>query len=76
MPPLFVRFCYSLLIYLALLPVLLYLLLRSRKDPAYRKRLAERFAWQRVPQQAMGGLVVHAVSVGEVVAATPPMEHT
>ena len=71
MPPLFVRFCYNLLIYLALLPVLLYLLLRSRKDPAYRQRLAERFAWQRVPQQALGGLVVHAVSVGEVVAATP-----
>uniref|UniRef100_A0A486XK62 3-deoxy-D-manno-octulosonic acid kinase n=1 Tax=Rheinheimera sp. BAL341 TaxID=1708203 RepID=A0A486XK62_9GAMM len=71
MPPLFVRFCYNLLIYLALLPVLLYLLLRSRKDPTYRQRLAERFAWQRVPQQALGGLVVHAVSVGEVVAATP-----
>ena len=71
MPQLFARYCYNLLLYLAVLPVWLYLLLRSRKDPAYRQRLAERLAWQQVPQQAMGGIVVHAVSVGEVVAATP-----
>ena len=50
---------------------MLYLLLRSRKDPLYRQRLAERFAWQRVPARALGGIVVHAVSMGEVVAATP-----
>lgn len=71
MPQLFVRLCYNLLIYLAVGPALLYLLLRSHKDPMYRQRLAERFAWQRIPTPAMGGIVVHAVSVGEVVAATP-----
>ncbi len=71
MLPLFVRYCYNLIIYLALLPALLYLLLRSRKDPAYRKRMAERFALQQAPAAAVGGIVVHAVSVGEVVAATP-----
>lgn len=71
MPQLFARFCYNVLIYLAMLPALLYLLLRSRKDPAYRARMAERFALQQVPAAAMGGIVVHAVSVGEVVAATP-----
>ncbi|HEX5794007.1 MAG TPA: glycosyltransferase N-terminal domain-containing protein, partial [Rheinheimera sp.] len=71
MPQLFARFCYNVLIYLAALPALLYLLWRSRKDLRYRQRLAERFAWQRVPERACGGIVVHAVSVGEVVAATP-----
>jgi 3-deoxy-D-manno-octulosonic-acid transferase len=62
---------YNALIYAATLPVLVYLLLRSRRDPQYRKRLSERFAWQAIPERAMGGIVVHAVSVGEVVAATP-----
>ena len=65
------RFCYSLLMYLATVPVLLYLCWRSRKDKRYRQRLAERLALQQVPEQARGGLVIHAVSVGEVVAATP-----
>jgi 3-deoxy-D-manno-octulosonic-acid transferase len=71
MPLLVARFCYNLLIWLAVLPVVCYLLLRSRKDPAYRKRFSERLALQPVPAQAVGGIVVHAVSVGEVVAATP-----
>ncbi len=71
MPLLLARFCYNLLIMLAVLPVLGYLLLRSRKDPAYRQRFSERLALQQVPKQAAGGIVVHAVSVGEVVAATP-----
>ncbi|MEO3679150.1 lipid IV(A) 3-deoxy-D-manno-octulosonic acid transferase [Rheinheimera sp. FR7-31] len=71
MPLLLARFCYNLLIMLAVLPVLGYFLLRSRKDPAYRKRFSERLALQPVPTQAKGGIVVHAVSVGEVVAATP-----
>lgn len=65
------RFLYSLLLYVLTLPLLGYLYWRSIKDPAYRQRLAERFAWQKIPQQMQGGLVVHAVSVGEVVAASP-----
>jgi 3-deoxy-D-manno-octulosonic-acid transferase len=65
------RISYSLLIYLAMLPTLLLLLWRSLKDKRYRWRIQERFALQQVPEQAMGGLVIHAVSVGEIVAATP-----
>lgn len=65
------RFSYSVLIYLAMLPTLFFLVWRSFKDARYRCRMRERFAWQKVPAEAMGGLVIHAVSVGEVVAATP-----
>ena len=65
------RYAYSLLIYLLVLPVCGYFFWRSRKEPGYRQRLHQRFALQRVPQTAIGGIVVHAVSVGEVVAATP-----
>lgn len=71
MPQLFFRCCYNIFIYLIMLPALGYFLLRSRKDPAYRQRMAERFSLQQVPAAAMGGIVVHAVSMGEVVAATP-----
>ncbi|MCB5226289.1 lipid IV(A) 3-deoxy-D-manno-octulosonic acid transferase [Alishewanella sp. 16-MA] len=66
------RLIYSLLLYLLLLPLLLYLLWRSRKDPAYRQRLTERFSWQLAALKLKPhGIVVHAVSVGEVIAATP-----
>ena len=52
--------------------LLLYFLWRSRKDPAYRQRLPERFSLGlRKRGLQPGGIVVHAVSVGEVVAATP-----
>lgn len=66
--------CYSLLIYL-LRPVLLLLFVwRSRADAAYRQRFIERFALQQIPAQRQGGLLVHAVSMGEVVAAIPLIE--
>ena len=66
--------CYSLLIYL-LRPVLLLLFIwRSRADAAYRQRSIERFALQQIPVQLQGGLLVHAVSMGEVVAAIPLIE--
>lgn len=71
MPQLFIRFCYNVLIYLITAPAMLYLLWRSVKDRRYRQRLAERFALQSIPCSARGGIVVHAVSVGEVVAAIP-----
>jgi 3-deoxy-D-manno-octulosonic-acid transferase len=62
---------YSLLIYL-LRPLLLLLFVwRSRADAAYRQRFTERFALQPIPAQYQGGLLVHAVSMGEVVAAIP-----
>ena len=51
--------------------LLLYLLLRSRKDKAYRQRFAERFAFRLPAVSARGGIVVHTVSVGEFNAAKP-----
>ena len=65
------RLLYSALI-LALTPLLLlYLLLRSRKDPAYRQRFAERFALKLPEARAKDGIVLHTVSVGEFNAAKP-----
>ncbi|WP_331689416.1 lipid IV(A) 3-deoxy-D-manno-octulosonic acid transferase [Aquilutibacter rugosus] len=51
--------------------LLLYLLLRSRKDPAYRQRFAERFALKLPAASAKDGIVLHTVSVGEFNAAKP-----
>lgn len=65
---------YSLLVYLARPFYLLAFVWRSRADVRYRQRLAERLAYQTVPPSAKGGIVVHAVSMGEVVAATPLIE--
>lgn len=62
---------YSALI-VALTPLLvLYLLLRSRKDPGYRQRFAERFALKLPAASAQNGIVLHTVSVGEFNAAKP-----
>lgn len=59
-------------LHLHLLPfILLRLLWRSRKAPAYRKRLAERFALIAKRQGKEELIWVHAVSVGEVIAAIP-----
>ena len=44
---------------------------RSRYAPAYGKRWKERFAFIDLPPSAQNGLWVHAVSVGEVLAAVP-----
>ena len=63
---------YRILLYLACPLLLAYFLWRSRKDIAYRQRLAERFAFGLTAKQLkLGGIVVHTVSVGEVIAATP-----
>ncbi len=62
------RMIYSLLLY-ALLPfILLRLWYRSIKNPAYRQRVFERFGVYKHKPQA-GGIWVHAVSVGEAIAA-------
>lgn len=63
------RFLYSVLFHLLLPLVILRLLWRSLQAPAYRQRWAERFGLG-VPLQD-GGLWVHAVSVGETLAAAP-----
>jgi 3-deoxy-D-manno-octulosonic-acid transferase len=44
--------------------------LRSRKAPAYAKRIGERFSLG-LPAMKPGGIWVHAVSVGESIAAAP-----
>ena len=43
---------------------------KGRNAPAYRQRMGERFSL-RSPAVRAGGVWVHAVSVGEVVAITP-----
>ncbi len=63
------RRIYSLVFWLLLPFIILRLLWRSRKAPAYRRRMLERLALFKALQQ--GGLWVHAVSLGEVIAATP-----
>ncbi|MHC6227715.1 lipid IV(A) 3-deoxy-D-manno-octulosonic acid transferase [Pseudomonas sp. X10] len=61
---------YTLLFHLGLPLVALRLFLRARKAPAYGQRIAERFAF-KLPSMQQGGIWVHAVSVGESIAAAP-----
>jgi 3-deoxy-D-manno-octulosonic-acid transferase len=64
------RFFYTL-IYSLLLPVFVARLWwRGRANPGYRQRISERFGYiPHHPQK--GGLWIHAVSVGETLAAAP-----
>lgn len=66
------RFFYTLLMYLIQPLVLLFMLGRSLKSPNYRKRFNERYGFYcgLTPPQP-NGIVIHAASVGEVIAATP-----
>ena len=64
------RTLYTLLLYLAVPVIAVRLWLRSRKAPAYAKRIAERFAIS-LPELKQGGIWLHAVSVGESIAAAP-----
>lgn len=63
------RYLYTLLIYLATPFVMLRLLWRSRTAPSYRQRWPERFG--HIPSVAGKSIWIHAVSVGETIAATP-----
>ncbi|WP_163835507.1 lipid IV(A) 3-deoxy-D-manno-octulosonic acid transferase [Spartinivicinus ruber] len=65
------RFWYTLLFYCLLPFVLLRLCYRGLKAPAYRKRWGERFGFFTKPQLAQQPIWVHAVSVGETIAAIP-----
>ncbi|NKF21039.1 lipid IV(A) 3-deoxy-D-manno-octulosonic acid transferase [Solimonas marina] len=64
------RALYTVLLYLATPFVLLRLLWRSRALPAYRRRWGERFGFV-TPPPAPVAVWVHAVSVGETLAALP-----
>jgi 3-deoxy-D-manno-octulosonic-acid transferase len=64
------RLLYTWAIRLTVPFILLRLLWRSRKNPAYRWRWKERFAWFSAPENP-GGIWIHAVSLGESVAAIP-----
>ena len=64
------RTLYTVLFYLGLPLVAIRLWLRARKAPAYARRIGERFSLGLPPMQP-GGIWVHAVSVGESIAAAP-----
>lgn len=64
------RRIYTFFLYLFMPLIILRLLFKSRKNRAYRQRIAERFAFNKsIPQKI--DIWLHAVSLGEVVAATP-----
>jgi len=65
------RLLYTLLIYLCLPLILLRLLWRGSRAPAYRQRWAERFGFVERLADARQVIWVHAVSVGETIAAAP-----
>jgi 3-deoxy-D-manno-octulosonic-acid transferase len=64
------RHIYSLLLYLLTPFALVYFLLRGLGDRRWWLRWRERFGWFN-SHSATGGIWIHAVSVGEVNAATP-----
>ena len=63
------RYLYTLLFYLASPVVFIKLLWRSRLAPEYKKRWRERLGF--CPFQLEKCIWVHAVSVGETIAASP-----
>ena len=63
------RWLYNLLIYLITPLVLLLLVIRGLRNRDWLKRWPQRFGWFD-PPEITGGIVVHAVSVGEVNAAS------
>ncbi len=68
------RAIYSIILTLLLPLVWIRLLWRSRKSPAYRQRMGERFGRVRVPDSfdpERPVIWLHAVSVGESMAAAP-----
>ncbi|WP_252178688.1 lipid IV(A) 3-deoxy-D-manno-octulosonic acid transferase [Endozoicomonas sp. 4G] len=65
------RFLYSFLLYLAVPAVLIKLVLRARKSPAYGYRWRERFGFIKKLPDDKPVIWVHSVSVGETIASAP-----
>ena len=65
---------YSLCLYLLLPLLLLRLLLRSLQQPQYRRRWRERLGFVPLPPDARPLICLHAVSVGETMAARTLVE--
>ncbi|MBA6413858.1 lipid IV(A) 3-deoxy-D-manno-octulosonic acid transferase [Parahaliea sp. F7430] len=68
------RQLYSLVFYCLMPLILLRMLWRSRLAPAYRQRLLERLGFFAAPSDSRPVIWVHAVSVGETIAAAPLVE--
>ena len=68
------RLIYSILFVLLLPLIVLRMLWRSRRAPAYRRRLGERLGCFPAPPQDRPLIWVHAVSLGETLAARPLIE--
>ncbi len=64
------RYIYNLIFYIALPFILLRLLWKARKSPAYYKRWHERLALMKTAPLS-NSIWIHAVSLGESIAATP-----
>ena len=67
------RLLYTLFLYFIFPLVLLRLILRSRLNPGYRKRLSERLGFIS-NYKGKPVIWVHTVSVGEAIAARPLIE--
>ncbi|PJD94404.1 MAG: 3-deoxy-D-manno-octulosonic acid transferase [Legionella sp.] len=67
------RWLYSCAFYLITPFLILRLLWKGRAIPAYRTRIAERFCWDKQKLPVID-VWIHAVSLGEVIAATPLIE--
>ena len=65
---------YRLLLRGLALPMLAWLWWRGRKDAGYRQGLAQRLGFIEPAPASLGGLLIHAGSVGEVQAARPLIE--
>ncbi len=64
------RYIYTFFFYLLTPFILLRLYWKGRRLPAYRQRISERLSWGKIVSPEVD-VWLHAVSLGEVVAATP-----
>ena len=65
-----IRYFYSLILYLITPLIVLRLVYRASKAPAYGQRIAERFGFFSGPDLS-ASIWIHSVSVGETIAAAP-----